>query len=97
MTPTSGRTHLSTPTYSSKYAGEIRLGVPYDIVYPAIPPILKRLGQCYPLMRINLVSSFTLLLKEEFARGKLDVILTTEEEPDPGAEIEQPGKQRHGR
>ncbi|WP_232831257.1 LysR substrate-binding domain-containing protein, partial [Pseudogemmobacter bohemicus] len=70
-----------------QYEGEIRLGVPYDIVYPAIPPILKRLGQSYPLMRINLVSSFTLHLKEDFARGKFDVILTTEESPDPGAEV----------
>lgn len=71
----------------AKYQGEIRLGVPYDIVYPAIPQILKRLGQSWPLMRINLVSSFTLHLKEDFARGKFDVIVTTEDQPDAGAEV----------
>ncbi|NPD13673.1 LysR family transcriptional regulator [Xinfangfangia sp. D13-10-4-6] len=70
-----------------QYEGEIRLGVPYDIVYPAIPPILKRLSQNYPLMRINLVSSYTLHLKEYFEAGKLDLMLTTEERPDPEAEV----------
>lgn len=67
--------------------GEIRLGVPHDIVYPAIPGILKRLSQAYPRVRINLMSSFTLPMKEEFARGEFDVILTTEMAPDPGAEV----------
>lgn len=67
--------------------GEMRLGVPHDIVYPAIPGILKRLAQAYPRVRVNLMSSFTLPMKEEFARGEFDVILTTEREPDPGAEV----------
>ena len=67
--------------------GEMRLGVPHDIVYPAIPGILKRLAQAYPRVRINLMSSFTLPMKEEFARGEFDVILTTERTPDPGAEV----------
>ena len=67
--------------------GEMRLGVPHDIVYPAIPGILKRLSQAYPRVRINLMSSFTLPMKEEFARGEFDVILTTEMAPDPGAEV----------
>lgn len=67
--------------------GEIRLGVPHDVVYPAIPGILKRMAQAWPCLRINLVSSFTILMKEEFARGGFDVILTTEETPDPGAEV----------
>ena len=69
---------------SAANEGEIRLGVPYDIIYPAIPGILKRLAACYPRVRVNLVSSFTILLKESFARGALDVIVTTEDRP--GAE-----------
>lgn len=71
---------------SASFEGEIRLGVPHDIVYPAIPGILKRLAGQFPRVRINLVSSFTLLLKEGFQRGELDVILTTEENPGAGAE-----------
>lgn len=67
--------------------GEIRLGVPHDVVYPGIPGILKRMAVAYPCLRINLVSSFTVLMKDAFARGEFDVILTTEETPDPGAEV----------
>jgi DNA-binding transcriptional LysR family regulator len=72
---------------TSACEGEIRLGVPHDVVYPAIPGILKRMAQAYPRVRINLVSSFTLLMKQDFARGGFDVMLTTEETPDPGAEV----------
>lgn len=72
---------------SSTFEGEIRLGVPHDIVYPAIPGILKRLSGQFPRMKINLVSSFTILLKEQFQRGELDLIVTTEDVPGPGAEV----------
>lgn len=72
---------------STACEGEIRLGVPHDVVYPAIPGILKRMSQAWPCLRINLVSSFTLLMKDDFARGGFDVILTTEETPDHGAEV----------
>ncbi len=71
---------------SNAFEGEIRLGVPHDIVYPAIPGILKRLAAMYPRVRVNLVSSFTILLKEQFARGVLDVIVTTEDRPAAGGE-----------
>lgn len=67
--------------------GEIRLGVPHDVVYPAIPGILKRMSSAYPCLRINLVSSFTIPMKEAYRRGEFDVILTTEEAPDVGAEV----------
>lgn len=72
---------------STACEGEIRLGVPHDVVYPAIPGILRRMAQAYPRVRINLVSSFTLLMKQDFARGGFDVMLTTEETPDPGAAV----------
>jgi DNA-binding transcriptional LysR family regulator len=67
--------------------GPIRLGVPHDVVYPAIPGILRRMAQAYPMVQVNLVSSFTVMMKEAFARGDFDVILTTEATPDPGAEV----------
>jgi DNA-binding transcriptional LysR family regulator len=73
---------------TASYEGELRLGVPHDIVYPAIPGILKRLAAQYPRMRINLVSSFTLLLRAAFERGELDVMVTTEDRPGPhGVEL----------
>ncbi|MCB2110455.1 MAG: LysR family transcriptional regulator [Defluviimonas sp.] len=68
------------------FEGEIRLGVPHDIVYPAIPRILKAMAAEYPRLRINLVSCFTSKLKEGYSRGEFDVILTTEGAPGPGGE-----------
>lgn len=72
---------------SSGYEGELRLGVPHDIVYPAIPGILKRLAALYPRVRVTLASSFTVLLRQGFQRGEYDVILTTEDVPGAGAEV----------
>jgi DNA-binding transcriptional LysR family regulator len=68
------------------YEGEIVLGVPHDIVYPAIPQVLQRLHAEYPRMKVNLLSSFTRVLKGQFARGDCDIILTTEDAADPGGE-----------
>ena len=69
------------------HEGEIRLGVPHDIVYPAIPGILKRLAAQFPRVRVNLASSFTMLLREGFARGEFDLIVTTEDRPGPEGEV----------
>ena len=33
------------------------------------------------------MSSFTLLMKQDFAKGGFDVMITTEEAPDPGADV----------
>lgn len=69
------------------FVGEIRLGVPDDIVYPHIPQVMKRLAREYPRMRIGLTSSYTDMLLEGFAHGEYDVILTTEDRPGPMAEV----------
>lgn len=61
-----------------EYAGTLRLGVPHDIVYPAIPQVLKQFNAVFPAIRIVLESSHTNTLKEMFAKGECDVILTTE-------------------
>jgi len=68
----------------SAFEGEITLGVPGDVVYPALPPVLKRFHAEYPRMKVSLVSSYTRRLKELFARGDCDVILTTEHSVDAG-------------
>ncbi len=68
------------------YEGEIKLGVPHDIVYPSIPQVLHRFAAAYPRMKVNLVSSYTERLKRMFARGEVDAILTTENQLDAGGE-----------
>lgn len=68
------------------FEGELVLGVPNDVVYPALPPVLQRFHADYPRMKITLVSSYTRRLKQMFAHGDCDVILTTENAVDPGGE-----------
>lgn len=68
------------------YEGEIVLGVPHDIVYPAIPQVLKQFHAAFPRVKVHLVSSYTRALKDKFGRGECDVILTTETSLDAGAE-----------
>ncbi len=75
-------TRLTTP----EAVGEIILGVPHDIVYPAIPSVLKAFNAEYPKMRVTLMSSFTKTLKQQFAMGECDLILTTEDDLDAGGE-----------
>ncbi|THH35834.1 LysR family transcriptional regulator [Aliishimia ponticola] len=66
--------------------GELTLGVPYDVVYPAIPRVLQQFNAAFPKVRVHLISSFTLTLKEQFARGEVDMTLTTESGTGEGAE-----------
>jgi DNA-binding transcriptional LysR family regulator len=71
---------------SQDYEGEITLGVPHDIIYPYVPPVLRRFAADFPRMQIKLVSSPTKSLREMFARGEIDMILTTEETSGEGGE-----------
>ncbi len=68
------------------FEGEIVLGVPHDIVYPAIPNVLRRFNAEYPRVKVQLLSSHTRALKDQFARGECDMILTTEDSIDSGGE-----------
>jgi len=65
-------------------SGTLRLGVPHDVVYPAIPQVLKQFNAMYPSIHILLESSHTNILKEMFAKGECDVILTTETDVQAG-------------
>lgn len=68
------------------YEGEVKLGVPHDIVYPVIPQVLKQFHAAFPRVRIQLEASTTRSLKEQFAKGELDLIVTTETALDAGGE-----------
>lgn len=72
---------------SPDYAGEIRLGVPSDVIYPYIPAILKEFSRHYPRMQIKLSTAVSKTLKQQFDEGLLDVILTTEQKPQTSGEI----------
>lgn len=64
---------------AQEFEGEISLGVPHDIVYPSIPHVLQQFNAAFPRMRVTLLSSLTIKLKEQLRRGEVDLILTTED------------------
>ena len=61
--------------------------MPHDIIYPRVPQVLQRFAAEYPRVRLQLHSLYTSGLKELFARGEMDLILTTEATTDPGGEM----------
>ncbi|WP_166418405.1 LysR family transcriptional regulator [Cochlodiniinecator piscidefendens] len=71
---------------NQEFEGEITLGVPHDIVYPAIPQVLQQFNIDYPRVKVHLLASFTVKLMEQFSQGVCDVILTTETAVSPGGE-----------
>ncbi|MEX0327866.1 MAG: LysR family transcriptional regulator [Ruegeria sp.] len=68
------------------FEGEVVLGVPHDIVYPAIPRVLQRFNADFPRVRVQLISSHTMQLKEMYQRGECNLILSTETTGSEGAE-----------
>lgn len=62
---------------AAQHEGEVRLGVPHDIIMPNIPPVLRRFDHAYPKVRLTLVSSTTKLLLDDLANGVIDLMLST--------------------
>ncbi len=65
----------------SDFVGEVRLGVPHDIVGMLMPPILRIFRQEHPNVLITLVSDTTRTLRSQLTQRALDLCLTTELEP----------------
>jgi DNA-binding transcriptional LysR family regulator len=65
---------MTTP----QFEGEVRLGVPPDIVTSLLPPVLQRFNQAWPRINVSLICRASTLLLEDFAKGKVDLTLTTE-------------------
>ena len=66
---------FSAPTY----AGEIRLGVPQDIMRPFMPTVLRRFNREYPQVDINIVCEPTPDLIKAVQSKQLDIALTTDD------------------
>ncbi len=62
------------------FTGEVRLGVPHDIVGMLMPPILRAFRQAHPNVRVTLVSDTTSSLRANLRDGKIDLALMTEVE-----------------
>ena len=73
---------MTTPHFE----GEVRLGVPYDIVTSLIPPVLQRFNQAWPRINVTLVCKSTTELLQDLAEHRIDLALTTEIDCEEGGE-----------
>lgn len=60
------------------FEGEVRLGVPVDIIVTYVPPILRRFAATWPGVRVSLVAKNSHDLLEDLANGEIDLTLTTD-------------------
>lgn len=63
------------------FRGEIRMGVPLDIVRPVLPSIMRRFTREHPEIQLTLVSDMTATLLTALRNGELELTLTTESQP----------------
>lgn len=63
------------------FSGEVRLGVPHDVVGKLMPPILRRFSQEHPNVLVTLISETTNSLRTSLCERKVDLALMTEAEP----------------
>jgi DNA-binding transcriptional LysR family regulator len=65
---------MSAPAFD----GEVRLGVPYDLVARFMPTTLRRFDTRFPNVRVSLLTSTSRILCDALSRGELDLTLATE-------------------
>jgi len=68
------------------FEGEVRLGVPHDIVYPVVSRVLQQFRTQFPKVNVALDASATVQLHEDLSKGLFDLILTTEPDLRSGGE-----------
>lgn len=61
-----------------EFEGELKVGVPHDLVRALMPPILRDFNNTWPQVRISLTPGTSLLLLEALDSGTIDLALTTE-------------------
>ena len=57
---------MRTPSFE----GEVRLGVPYDIIGSFVPPILRRFAKAQPRVRVSLVCEDSNIVRDAAAIGR---------------------------
>ncbi len=73
---------MTTPAFE----GEVRIGVPNDIVLPFMPPVLKSFDQAWPRVQVTLICDSSPVLLKKINGGDVDLTLTTEQHGAPQAE-----------
>jgi DNA-binding transcriptional LysR family regulator len=65
---------MTTPSFE----GEVRLGVPVDLISTYIPQVLRRFSSAWPRVRVCLVCRNSQELIEDLEAGNVDLTLTTD-------------------
>ncbi len=68
------------------YIGQVRLGMPYDVVNAYLPRIMKSFAHAHPQVEISVVCRSSAELREGLGRGEVDLTLTTEMGGGPDSE-----------
>ena len=61
-----------------QFEGEVRFGVPYDIIGTFVPTILRGFAKAQPRVRVSLVCEDSKIVREHLRSGGVDLALTTE-------------------
>ena len=62
------------------FEGEVRFGMPYDIIGSIVPPILRGFAKAQPRVRVSLVCEDSKVVREMLRSGGVDLAVTTETE-----------------
>ncbi len=65
---------MTTPSFE----GEVRLGLPVDLIVTYAAPILRRFNAKWPSVRVSLTAANSHDLTEDLERGRLDLAMTTD-------------------
>lgn len=68
---------MTTPSFE----GEVRLGLPVDLIVTYAAPILRRFNTKWPGVRVSLIASNSQELVEDLEHGRVDLAVTTDLEP----------------
>jgi DNA-binding transcriptional LysR family regulator len=75
-----------TEMTAEEFTGEVRLGIPYDLVGVYLPPVLKNFAQAHPQVEITLVCRTSPELVAASEAGEVDLAVVEELSCGPGGE-----------
>ena len=68
------------------FTGVVRMGIPYDIIFPFAGPVLKSFASAHPKVNVELEIGTSEDLKQALDKGDIDLTLTTENYTPKGSE-----------
>ncbi|PHS77271.1 MAG: LysR family transcriptional regulator [Rhodospirillaceae bacterium] len=69
---------LVTDMWGTDFSGEVKLGVPPDVVASMMPPTLRLIRRAYPHVLVTLVSDNSQALHAKMCDKKIDLVLMTD-------------------